>query len=157
MASDAFDNGGAGRVSPIFGLAGNTVALSPLATGPSDSGLRAPFAASDASATLSGVAGTDAGRPVVGSNIREIPSKGRAGERRGWHPSSIAAGSCLSGALKPVAEIDSENTFFVVSFAGPRERWGDGTVGDSEEDVASCDRSCDRNDPYNRIRLREGP
>jgi len=66
-------------------------------------------------------------------------------EQRRW--------SCLSGALGQVAEIESENTFFVVSSAGPRKGWGDGTVGDSEKDVASHDRNSDQNRRGNRIRL----
>ncbi|MGD0874160.1 MAG: hypothetical protein ABSA14_04115 [Acidimicrobiales bacterium] len=118
--SEAFDNG-AGLVSPIFGLGGTTTARAPLAVGPSGSGLRGPFATSGASAARSGASGTDAGRPVVGSNIGEIPSKGRAGKRRGRQPSSSATRSFLSGALGQVAEIECENTLFFVSFAGPRE------------------------------------
>jgi len=155
-ASDALGNGGAGRVSPIFGLGDTAAALVPLASGPDGSGLREPFATSGASAARSGAPGTDAGRPVVGSNIGEIPSKGRAGERRGWHRSSSTAGSWLSSALGQVAEIECENTLFVVSFAGPRERLGDGTVGDSEKDVASYGRSSDRNGRNSRVRLCEG-
>jgi hypothetical protein len=155
-ASDALDGGGAGRVSPIFGLCGAAAVLAPLAIGPRGSGLRAPFATSGASAARSGAPGTDAGRPVVGSNIGEIPSKGRAGERRGWHRSSSTAGSWLSSALGQVAEIECENTLFVVSSAGPRERLGDGTVGDSEKDVASYGRSSDRNGRNSRVRLCEG-
>gem|GEM_PF-2567206 len=149
--------GGAGRLSPIFGLGGTTVALAASANEEANSGLRALFGASGASVARSGASGTDAGRPAVGSNIGKIPSKGRAGERRWWHPSSSAAGSCLSGALGQVAEIESENTFFVVSSAGPRKGWGDGTVGDSEKDVASHDRNSDQNRRGNRIRLYESP
>jgi hypothetical protein len=149
--------GGAGRLSPIFGLGGTTVALAAPANGEANSDLRALLGASGASVARSGASGTDAGWPAVGSNIGEIPSKGRASGRRGWHPSSSAAGSCLSGALGQVAEIESENTFFVVSSAGPREGWGDGTFGGSEKDVASYDRNSDRNRRGGRIRLCEGP
>jgi hypothetical protein len=147
------DSGGAGRVSPIFGLRDATVALAPVASGLTGSELRAPFATSGASAARSGASGTDAGRPVVGSNIGQIPSKGRAVKRRGRRTSSSTAESCLSGALGQVAEIKSENTFFVVSFAGPRERLGDGMSGDSEKDVASDGRSSNRNGRSDRARL----
>jgi hypothetical protein len=149
--------GGAGRLSPIFGLGGTTLELAAPANGEANSGLRALLGASGASVARSGASGTGAGRPAIGSNIGEIPSRGRAGERRGWLPSSSADGSCLSGALGQVAEIESENTFFVVSSAGPRERWGDGKVGDSEKDVASDDRDGDENRRGNRIRLCESP
>jgi len=109
-------------VSPIFGLAGNAGALAPLAAEVAASALRAPFAASGVPGSRSGASGTDAGRPVVGSDIGEIPSPGRAGKRRGWRPSSSAGAGSPSGALGLEAEIDSENTFFGVSFAGPGAR-----------------------------------
>jgi hypothetical protein len=146
-------NGGAGLVSPIFGLWGTAVALVPLANGPGSSSLRAPLATSAAAAARLGASGTDAGRPVVGSNIGEIPSKGRASKRRGRHSSSSTAASHLSGALGQIAETECESTFYVVSFAGPREGLGDVTVGDSENDVASYGRSCNRNGSSDRVRL----
>ncbi|MGO9582284.1 MAG: hypothetical protein ACLP36_05690 [Acidimicrobiales bacterium] len=133
------DNGGAGLESPIFGLAGRSGTPEPSVSEVVTSGLRAPAAASGAPAAPSGASGAAAGRPVVGSNIREIPSKGRAGKRRGCHPSSCATESRLSGAPGR-AEIDIESTFLVVSFADLRERWGDGRVGDNEEDEAGDDR-----------------
>jgi hypothetical protein len=128
----------------------------PLANGPSGSSLWAALVASGATVARSGASGTDAGRPVVGSNIGEIPSKGRANKRRGRHSSSSTAGSHLSGALGQIAEIECESTFFVVSFAGPRENRGDGTVGDSENDVASYGRRGDRNGSGDRVRCCEG-
>jgi hypothetical protein len=60
--------------------------------------------------------------------------------RRGWHPSSCTLEGVPSGALARVTEIDCESIFFVVSFADLCERWGDGTVGDGEEDEAGYDR-----------------
>jgi hypothetical protein len=131
--------GGAGRESPIFGLTGRSGTLEPSVSEVVTSGLRAPSAASGAPVARPGASGAAAGRPVVGSNIREIPSKGRAGKRRGRHPSSCATESRLSGAPGRV-EIDIESTFLVVSFAELRERWGDGKVGDNEEDEAGYDR-----------------
>jgi hypothetical protein len=74
VTSTSFGEGGAGRESPIFGLTGTTVALAPLMAEPNGSGSRAPFATAGASAAPIGASGTDAGWPVVGSNIREIPS-----------------------------------------------------------------------------------
>src|ERR1019366_537703 len=71
--------------------------------------------------------------------------------RRGRHPSGCATESRLSGALGRVAEIDSENTFVVVSFARIREYRRDVTVGDSEEDEAGYDRDGKRNGASNRI------
>jgi hypothetical protein len=126
-------------VSPIFGLVVAKGASRPSATEGASSGLRAPWAASGAPLAPWGASGAAAGRPVVGSNIREIPSKGRAAMRRGRHPSSCAPESHLSGALGRVTEIDSESMFFVVSFAEPCETWGDGTVGDGEQDEAGYD------------------
>jgi hypothetical protein len=123
-------------VSPIFGLAGAS-GSEPSAAEGATSELRAPWAASDARSCASGTA---AGRPFVGSNIREIPSKGRAGWRRGWHLSSCTVESGPSGARGQVTKIDCESMFFVVSFADLCESWGDGTVGDSEKDEASYDR-----------------
>ena len=76
--------------------------------------------------------------------------------RRGWHPSSSTAWSCLSGALGQVAEIECENRLLFVSFAGPRENLGDGTVGDSEKDVASYGCSGNRNGRDGPVRLLEG-
>ena len=70
--------GGAGRVSPIFGLVGRVGRLAPVDSEVLGSELRAPSAASGAPGARSGASGTDAGRPVVGSDIGEIPSPGRA-------------------------------------------------------------------------------
>ena len=154
--SAGLENGGAGLVSPIFGLWGTAVALVPLASGAGGSSLRAPLATSGAPAARLGASGTDAGRPVVGSNIGEIPSKGRASKRRGRPSSSSTAVSRLSGALGQRAETECESTFFVVSFAGPRERLGDGTFGDSEKDVASDGRSSNRDGRSDRARLCKG-
>jgi len=114
--------GGAGLVSPIFGLAGRIGKSAPLARDVGGSGLCAPFVASGATQARSGASGREAGWPFVGSDIGEIPSPGRAGGRRGRHPSSSADEGGPSGALGINAEIDSENTFFVVSFAGPGAR-----------------------------------
>jgi len=138
--SGALGKDGAGLESPIFGLTGASGTLAPSAEEGANSGLRAPAAASGASGARLGASGAAAGRPVVGSNIGEIPSPGRAGMRRRRHSSGCATESRLSGALRRVAEIDSESTFFVVSFARIREYRGDVTVGDSEEDEAGHDR-----------------
>jgi hypothetical protein len=139
--------GGAGRESPIFGLAGKAGRLAPLAIELPSSALRAPFAASGVPAARSLASGTDAGRPVVGSDIGEIPSPGRAVERRGWHPASSTGQLRPFGALGLVAEIDSKNTFFAHGFAVLRAEVEDGALGDSEEDeVGDGGR-------FNRIRL----
>jgi hypothetical protein len=120
-----------------LGLSGG--ASAPFAIVASISALRAPFAASGAPVACSPTSGTDAGRPVVGSDIGEIPSPGRADKRRLWHPASGTGEGGTSGALGPVAEIDSENTFFVVSFTGPRAKLEGGAVGYSEEDKVGDD------------------
>src|SRR5208283_3414113 len=96
-------------------------------------------AASGAPVARSGASGTDAGRPVVGSDIREIPSPGRANERRGWHSSGGAGAGGPSGALGQNAEIDSYITFFVVSFATHSADCCHGAIGDCEEDETGND------------------
>jgi hypothetical protein len=122
-------------VSPIFGLAGKVGKLAPLASELPGSRLREPFAASGAPETRSIASGTDAGRPVVGSDIGEIPSPGRANWRRRRLPSGCAGADGPSGALGLEAEIDSESTFFVVSFATSGAEvglgWGPGAVSGS--------------------------
>jgi hypothetical protein len=65
---------GAGLVSPIFGLTGTSGTVVPSVSDGANSLLRAPSAASGASVARLGASGTGAGRPVVGSNIGEIPS-----------------------------------------------------------------------------------
>lgn len=130
--------GGAGLESPILGLRGG--ASAPFAIVAPSSLLRAPFAASGAPVACSPASGTDAGRPVVGSDIGEIPSPGRADKRRLWHPASGTDGGTTSGALGPFAEIDSENKLFVVSFTGPRAKLEGGAGGDGEEDKVGDDR-----------------
>jgi hypothetical protein len=131
--------GGAGRVSPIFGLGGKVGRLAPVAIEALGSELRARSAASGEPDARSGTSGTDAGRPVVGSDIGEIPSPGRVVERRGWQPSGGNGGNGPSDALGMGAEIESKNTFHVVSFATSGARSFPGAVGDDEEDEAGDD------------------
>jgi hypothetical protein len=68
------DEDGAGLVSPIFGLIGTKGTVAPSVPEGTSSGLRAPAPASGASGARFGASGAAAGRPVVGSNIGEIPS-----------------------------------------------------------------------------------
>jgi hypothetical protein len=132
-------------VSPIFGLAGSVGRLAPVAIEMLASELCARSAASVEPEARSGASGTDAGRPVVGSDIGEIPSPGRAMSRRGWQPSSGAGGDGPSGAFGLGAELESKNTFSVVSFAPSGAGWDYGAVGDDEEDEAGDDRRSSRN------------
>ena len=85
--------GGAGRVSPIFGLGGD------------DSGLSVPIGASRAAPDATeptGFRGSPAPMaPVVGSDMREIPSKTRTREVRGNHRAGADGRSvapCCGGA-----------------------------------------------------------
>jgi len=87
-----------------------------------------------------GTSGGDAGRPVVESDIREIPSQGRAATGRVGHRPGDAVAQMRSGALGPCTEMVSENRSCVVRIVTTRRVLPWDAVAEDEEDRADGNR-----------------